>query len=49
MRNSILIVDDSEDTLELFQSTLEEQGDLPPKKWTQFTQPWPASRTLLAT
>lgn len=26
MRNSILIVDDSEDTLELFQSTLEEQG-----------------------
>jgi CheY-like chemotaxis protein len=26
MRNSILIVDDSEDTLELFQTTLEEQG-----------------------
>ena len=26
MRNSILIVDDSEDTLEVFQSTLEEEG-----------------------
>lgn len=28
MRNSILIVDDSEDTLEVFQSTLEEEGFL---------------------
>ncbi len=26
MKNSILIVDDSEDTLEVFQSTLEEEG-----------------------
>lgn len=28
MQNSILIVDDSEDTLEVFQSTLEEEGFL---------------------